>query len=234
MTGAVPYFNSPGSLSMDHQASSAGAQKRSSVEYIKSSEPVGRLRAACDSCHQAKVKCSGETPCSTCQASQLQCMYSPASRQGRPKGSKNKRTLLQETKGKGIETEIHDDALRTQEPSRLQLQRPKFIPAEYALNPEHEFNAASATNQYFGGDPDLLLSSDMSSFLDSASANSFLDQGLDATFAEHLSTHTRAPSIDDLNAFLARVSALSSCSFGSTTGQLLFPRFRLNLPRHHI
>ncbi|KJZ77825.1 hypothetical protein HIM_03002 [Hirsutella minnesotensis 3608] len=64
------------------------------VEKAGSTKSSGRLRAACDSCHQAKVKCSGTVPCATCQASQLNCVYSPGNRLGRPKGSKNKKTLM--------------------------------------------------------------------------------------------------------------------------------------------
>lgn len=56
----------------------------------------GRLRSACDTCHQSKTKCSGGLPCVTCAMSHGQCTYSVGNRLGRPKGSKNKRILLQE------------------------------------------------------------------------------------------------------------------------------------------
>lgn len=52
-----------------------------------------RLRSACDSCRQSKVKCSGESTCSRCLKQDLPCHYSPANRAGKPKGSKNKTTI---------------------------------------------------------------------------------------------------------------------------------------------
>lgn len=52
-----------------------------------------KLRTACDICHQAKMKCSGGNPCSGCGDSGYECLYSVSNRIGRPKGTKNKRTL---------------------------------------------------------------------------------------------------------------------------------------------
>ena len=51
-----------------------------------------KLRTACDICHQAKMKCSGGTPCQGCRGSDHECVYSVSKRIGRPKGTKNKRT----------------------------------------------------------------------------------------------------------------------------------------------
>ena len=51
-----------------------------------------KLRTACDICHQAKMKCSGGTPCQGCRGSDHECIYSVSKRIGRPKGTKNKRT----------------------------------------------------------------------------------------------------------------------------------------------
>ena len=51
-----------------------------------------KLRTACDICHQAKMKCSGGTPCQGCRSSDHDCIYSVSKRIGRPKGTKNKRT----------------------------------------------------------------------------------------------------------------------------------------------
>ncbi|KAI1085974.1 hypothetical protein F5B19DRAFT_480831 [Rostrohypoxylon terebratum] len=68
---------------------------------IESTEPLkstGRLRSACDSCHQAKIRCSGGDPCLTCLVSQTNCSYSPSNRLGRPKGSKNKRVAVKGNK----------------------------------------------------------------------------------------------------------------------------------------
>ncbi|SPN97747.1 uncharacterized protein DNG_01261 [Cephalotrichum gorgonifer] len=45
-----------------------------------------RLRASCDGCFIAKVKCSKARPiCSRCLACGLECRYSPSSRAGKPK-----------------------------------------------------------------------------------------------------------------------------------------------------
>ena len=55
--------------------------------------PTKKLRTACDVCHQAKMKCSGGTPCAGCRDSGYECCYSVSNRIGRPKGTKNKRTL---------------------------------------------------------------------------------------------------------------------------------------------
>ena len=52
-----------------------------------------KLRTACDICHQAKMKCSGGSPCNGCRDSGYECSYSVSNRIGRPKGTKNKRTL---------------------------------------------------------------------------------------------------------------------------------------------
>ena len=55
--------------------------------------PPKKLRTACDICHHAKMKCSGGTPCAGCRDSGNECGYSVSNRIGRPKGTKNKRTL---------------------------------------------------------------------------------------------------------------------------------------------
>ena len=66
-----------------------------------SPKTTARLRSACDSCHKSKIRCSGGNPCVTCQLSNNRCTYSPLNRLGRPKGSKNRRTLsLQQNNSK--------------------------------------------------------------------------------------------------------------------------------------
>lgn len=62
-------------------------------DQSKSTRPQKKLRSACDSCHQNKVRCSGETPCRTCDNLDMQCVYSVSNRIGRPRGTKNKKTL---------------------------------------------------------------------------------------------------------------------------------------------
>ncbi|KAK0720625.1 hypothetical protein B0H67DRAFT_484691 [Lasiosphaeris hirsuta] len=56
-----------------------------------------RLRASCDGCFLAKVKCSKARPiCSRCLACGIECRYSPSSRAGKPKsdGSSNLQSSL--------------------------------------------------------------------------------------------------------------------------------------------
>ncbi|KAL3710762.1 hypothetical protein TMatcc_004558 [Talaromyces marneffei ATCC 18224] len=52
-----------------------------------------KLRSACDACHEAKVKCTGGTPCVHCKNHHHNCHYSFAARIGKPKGSRNRKTL---------------------------------------------------------------------------------------------------------------------------------------------
>ncbi|KAI0538196.1 hypothetical protein GGR58DRAFT_315954 [Xylaria digitata] len=52
-----------------------------------------RLRASCDGCFLAKVKCSKARPvCSRCLACGIVCHYSPSSRSGKPKPDSNHNT----------------------------------------------------------------------------------------------------------------------------------------------
>jgi hypothetical protein len=51
-----------------------------------------RLRASCDGCFLAKVKCSKARPiCSRCLTCGIECRYSPSSRAGKPKASESSR-----------------------------------------------------------------------------------------------------------------------------------------------
>jgi hypothetical protein len=52
-----------------------------------------KLRSACNACHEVKLKCPGGQPCSRCRNKQTECVYSYAARIGKPKGSRNKKTL---------------------------------------------------------------------------------------------------------------------------------------------
>ena len=77
-----------------------------------------KLRTACDFCHRAKMKCSGGHPCDGCKDSGFGCSYSVSNRIGRPKGTKNKRTLERlsretaENQGKSIASD-QDQGLLT-------------------------------------------------------------------------------------------------------------------------
>lgn len=52
-----------------------------------------RLRNACDACHKLKRRCTGTMPCENCASLGSSCFYSMAGRLGRPRGSKNRRTV---------------------------------------------------------------------------------------------------------------------------------------------
>ncbi|KAI1325149.1 hypothetical protein F5Y16DRAFT_279530 [Xylariaceae sp. FL0255] len=52
-----------------------------------------RLRQACDYCHAMKVRCSGGSPCTKCNSSNIKCHYSYTAKLGKPKGAKHKKTL---------------------------------------------------------------------------------------------------------------------------------------------
>jgi hypothetical protein len=59
-----------------------------------------RLRASCDGCFLAKVKCSKARPiCSRCLACGIECRYSPSSRAGKPKS---------ESRGSSPRSSSHD------------------------------------------------------------------------------------------------------------------------------
>jgi hypothetical protein len=55
--------------------------------------PPSKLRSACDACHQAKVRCTGGVSCLHCRNHNQECHYSYAARIGKPKGSRNRKTL---------------------------------------------------------------------------------------------------------------------------------------------
>ncbi|KAH6624304.1 hypothetical protein B0J18DRAFT_174161 [Chaetomium sp. MPI-SDFR-AT-0129] len=49
-----------------------------------------KLRSACNSCRQLKVRCSGGNPCQNCATSNTACGYGVSNRLGRPRGAKNR------------------------------------------------------------------------------------------------------------------------------------------------
>lgn len=56
-----------------------------------------RLRASCDGCFLAKVKCSKARPiCSRCLTCGIECRYSPSSRAGKPKASESAKSQQQQ------------------------------------------------------------------------------------------------------------------------------------------
>lgn len=83
--------------------------------------PGKKLRTACDVCHQSKMKCSGGTPCGGCLSSGNNCLYSVSNRTGRPKGTKNKRTLerMNGRNSDPIDSVTSHDTLTARSPSLL-------------------------------------------------------------------------------------------------------------------
>nr|CCK33053.1 hypothetical protein [Verticillium longisporum]CCK33055.1 hypothetical protein [Verticillium longisporum]CCK33057.2 hypothetical protein [Verticillium longisporum] len=72
-----------------------------------------RLRASCDGCFLAKVKCSKARPmCSRCLSCGLECNYSPSSRAGKPKAdhSSNSRLVHLQTPPTSISTTADENA----------------------------------------------------------------------------------------------------------------------------
>lgn len=78
----------------DASTETAGSYKMNPLTSSGPSQKGGlRLRSACDHCHAAKVKCSGGPRCTRCRDQNLPCVFNFASRAGKPKGSKNKKTI---------------------------------------------------------------------------------------------------------------------------------------------
>lgn len=172
-----------------------------------------RFRAACNFCYQAKVKCSGEDPCSTCQNSSFRCAYSPASRQGRPKGSKNKRKLIHGREAKAVELHERQQSGPSHQQSGPSHQRPepacpcpplqqyKSMSDNLSLNIAHDFNSISPINQYLGGS-DLRDSGPKDSSCLDTVPDPYSDTGLNNLSEQHDDIH----SLKDFNVFSPQVS----------------------------
>lgn len=97
-------------LPRPYHSSSTSALTQSSPPSTKATNPISqerrpiaamatatkqrqpRLRASCDGCFLAKVKCSKARPiCSRCLTCGIECRYSPSSRAGKPKASESSR-----------------------------------------------------------------------------------------------------------------------------------------------
>ncbi|MCJ1453998.1 hypothetical protein MMC28_004348 [Mycoblastus sanguinarius] len=62
------------------------ATRRSSGTPISSKSDARKLRASCDGCYLAKVKCTKEPPtCGRCSSHGISCQYSPSQRVGKPR-----------------------------------------------------------------------------------------------------------------------------------------------------
>ncbi|CRG86402.1 hypothetical protein PISL3812_03408 [Talaromyces islandicus] len=115
-----------------------------------------KLRSACDSCHEAKVRCTGGTPCVHCKNHRHDCHYSVAARIGKPKGSRNRKTLarLREAAlntagatsqpgsafpmgpmGAGYATATTSTSISTSAPASISISVPSFsAPADWDLS----------------------------------------------------------------------------------------------------
>ena len=104
-------------------------------------------------------------------------------------------------------------------PSRLQLQQQPSDPmqADYDLDLGHDFDIAFTDDQHLGGNPDLLLSPNLSSFLDSMLVDYDVDHGFDTTLTDHLNTRVHTISKDDTNAPFAQVRTPYGLCFRSIT-----------------
>ncbi|KAI0896170.1 hypothetical protein F4806DRAFT_466445 [Annulohypoxylon nitens] len=181
---------------------------------IESTEPLkstGRLRSACDSCHQAKIRCSGGNPCLTCLVSQTNCSYSPSNRLGRPKGSKNKRVTVKGNKNRRDEAseDQHTNGTvdrRDLEPGsrREAQQQPDPMPVEFDV--EHGFHA---------GITEDVINQNFASFIDTiggSHAQTSLEGDSDATFPRRRHAEDQSPFQD-----LGFGTPNSACDSGYTT-----------------
>lgn len=67
-----------------------------------------KLRAGCDGCHAAKTRCTGGTPCARCYRDDLRCHYSYKAKVGKPKGSRNKKTIERLRRMREAKKGIHE------------------------------------------------------------------------------------------------------------------------------
>lgn len=88
-----------------------------------------KLKAACDQCHAAKVKCRGQRPhCSRCIDISLPCHYSFAARMGKPPGSKNRKTLER------MLAPEQSQPMQQQQPQQQQQQSFFVPPSSHTIN----------------------------------------------------------------------------------------------------
>lgn len=81
------------------------------VSQEKQTQRSKKLRSACDTCHQTKVRCSGGNPCQMCQHMRAECVYSPSGRKGRPKGTRPRKVLEQENRMTILQSDTTDNAV---------------------------------------------------------------------------------------------------------------------------
>jgi hypothetical protein len=168
-----------------------------SLEQFHSSKPTVRRRSACDACHEAKTKCSGGDTCFGCQLSGLQCTYSLISRLGRPKGSKNKRTLRQQSdhdsgKNKRRTHSPSPESQRPQAHQRPQQPTPKGSSDRFTWDSDlDQTSDATFAANYTDSALDSLLCPDLISFIDKfddrsvdQAQSAITNHGIDSVFAK--------------------------------------------------
>lgn len=133
-------------------------------------EPV-RLRNACDLCHQLKRKCSGEMPCENCSLSNSSdlCLYRPANRLGRPRGSRNRQKTS--THSRTNSKQHQAAALERQQIAAPPTADPMSFPTEPI---EHSLSGDMSW--------DCLLDEDLLTFVSRANTNMTTDALLPPSF----------------------------------------------------
>lgn len=178
--------------------------------------PGARLRAACDPCHQAKVRCSGDSPCSMCRTSSLRCTYSAASRQGRPKGSKNKRTIMQEQKAKSnLELERRQGAaLSYQRGDTIRKDAQGWQQPHASTFPDldftHDFEHIGASNNYLDEASRIILGIREGSTCLDINSDACFGAGLDNTPDEQCCSRAPSASLEEMS-MSGQVSEYSGC-----------------------
>lgn len=88
-----------------------------------------KLRLACDLCHSAKTRCCGSSPCARCLRCGTRCVYSQSNRAGRPKGTRNKKSV----DNAKLDND-HRDSSSPQQQEQQRQQESQQPPTRNALN----------------------------------------------------------------------------------------------------
>ncbi|KAL9126314.1 MAG: hypothetical protein Q9217_004614 [Psora testacea] len=112
------------------EKSSSGSGRRRATTPLSTdpslSKPVARrLRASCDGCYLAKVRCSKKTtPCSRCSSHGITCKYSPSQRVGKPRRLPSERRTPNSSPPGGGSGSVDSRTLDT--PSDIAVNGPLF------------------------------------------------------------------------------------------------------------
>jgi hypothetical protein len=101
-----------------------------------------KLRASCDTCFIAKIKCSKDRPmCSRCLAFGAECKYSPSSRTGKPKSdSKKSRSSMSKHRTISEESNVSSSTEYSPPPMNMDTEDPAsyFPETEWSTTPASE------------------------------------------------------------------------------------------------